>query len=187
MISFLKSITFAIAILTPGLSALATQFDLGKNGDLFIDVPDSWRVTTRLVEGTGYEFTFTSANGASTKGHFSLIALPSKRPIDRQQLDRDLTTLCQQRFVAASVEKKVTLQPYKLRQGYGAYSVFTDASLVDQPPKPDDFKVIAPGLLQPTEKILIVATLFTDDPAGAEFAALRKMTESVRITPPVKP
>lgn len=186
MMPLLKRFFLVFAVFISGLSADAANFDLGKTGDLFIDVPASWDVKTRLVEGKGYEFTVTPSNGINAKAVLAVVPLTPPHAVDAKRIDRDLAALCQ-RFVADSVEKKIVLQPYSLPDGYGAFSVFTDSSLVEQPAKPGDYKIIVPGLLQPTASFQVVAMLFADDAEGPELVALRKLAESVRLTPSAKP
>ncbi len=186
MMPLLKRFFLVFAVFVSGLSANAANFDLGKTGDLFIDVPASWDVKTRLVEGKGYEFIVTPSNGINAKAVLAVVPLTPPRAVDAKRIDRELTALCQ-RFVADSVEKKAVLQPFTLPNGYGAFSIFTDSSLVGQPAKPGDYKLIVPGLVQPTDSFQIVAMLFADDAEGPELVAMRNLTKSIRLTPPAKP
>jgi hypothetical protein len=90
-------------------------------------------------------------------------------------------------FLDQSVEKKVTLQRFKSNQGQGAYSVFTDPKLVDQPSKPNDYKLMVAGLVHPVKSHYVVVNLFTDDLSSDEAAAMTALVESIRLTPPAKP
>ena len=182
MTSFLRRTAFALLLCFSVVALQATDYDLGKLGDLSVNAPSSWKVKTRQLGESGYEISLTPANGANAKALFTLFTLPQPREINAKAIDAALTKTCQ-RFVSGSVEKTITLQPYKLQQGYGVAAVFTDASLLGQPSKPNDYKVMSPGLIQLTPAVQIVVTLFTDDTASPEFAAMRTIVEGLRLTP----
>ncbi|MET0262750.1 MAG: hypothetical protein ABW223_07615 [Rariglobus sp.] len=184
MLSLIKKTALLVAFSAFCLCAQAAHFDLGRTGDLYIDAPASWKVKSRLIEGVGYEFTFTPANGTNAKALITLVTQAAAKPVDPKKIDADFIQTCRP-FVAASVEKKADLRRYQLKQGYGVYAIFTDAALVEQPAKPNDYKVMAPGLIQLTDSIQALATLFADDANGPEMAAMRAFVESLRITPAI--
>ena len=70
------------------------------------------------------------------------------------------------------METKVTPHAFAVRQGFGAYGLFTDKKRVGQPVKKGDMKIMASGIIQPNEDLLIVVTLLTDDAEGADKAML---------------
>lgn len=180
MLLFLRRITLLLCFSCVTLQA--TDYDLGKLGELTVNAPASWKVKTRQLGEIGYEVSAVPTDGANAKVIFSIFPLPQPREIDAKAIDATLTKTCQ-RFVSGSVEKKITLHPYKLPQGYGVSAVFTDASLVGQPPKPNDYKVMSPGLLQLTPAVQIVVTLFADNTTAPEFSSMRAIVESLRLTP----
>jgi hypothetical protein len=163
------------------LIASATEFDLGKMGTLTVDTPKGWTVQSKLSDNTGYAFTFESPGETHAKALILLFKLPRPQAVDRAEIDRNFTAVCE-RFVAQSVEGKAVLKPYKLQEGYGVYAVFTDRSLVGKPVVADDYKVMAPGILQPNASCQMVVTLFADDASGPEFAAMHKLVEGLRLT-----
>jgi hypothetical protein len=185
MPSLFRHIALAFFLCCSAIVVQATDYDLGKIGDLSVNAPSSWKVKTRQLGEIGYEISLVPANGANAKALLSIFALPKPREIDAKAIDAMLTQTCE-RFAPGSVEKKTTLRPYRLKQGYGVSAVFTDASLVGQPSKPNDYKVMSPGLIQLTPSSQIVVTLFADDTAAPEFAAMQAIVETLRLTP-VKP
>lgn len=85
------------------------------------------------------------------------------------------------RFVPDSVEGKIDLKEFKLAEGYGVYASFTDASLVGKPIQAGDYKVMTTGLLILNEKIMAIATVFTNDANGPEQKLLLKTVSSMKL------
>jgi len=178
--------TLFAALTFSALALLArADFDLGTHGVLHLTEPTGWKIESRETPGQGYGIAI-AAPDSTDKALISVHYLPAPKPIDRAKIDAQLTAFSQ-RFVDLSVEKKVVLKPYKLRQGYGVYTLFTDASLVGKPAKANDYKVAVSGMIQLNESTQILVTQATDDPSGANFAALQKVVEALRISPPAKP
>jgi L-fucose mutarotase/ribose pyranase (RbsD/FucU family) len=67
--------------------------------------------------------------------------------------------------------------------GYGAYCLFTDASMVGQPTKKDEFKVIAIGMIRFNDDVSAAVSLLTDDAAGPDFAAMLKAVSGATVGP----
>lgn len=86
-------------------------------------------------------------------------------------------------FVAQSVEKKAILRDFSLKQGYGAYCTFTDASLVGKEPKKDDYKVMASGQVQLSDEVLGVVSIFADAADGPEFKSMLAIINSLDLKP----
>ena len=68
-----------------------------------------------------------------------------------------------------------------LEQGYGAYCLFTDASLVGKKAKPGDYKVMGSGVVQPADNMLGVVSLFADEADGEELKAMIKIIDSLKM------
>ena len=89
-------------------------------------------------------------------------------------------------FLQKSVEKKLDIKDFSLGQGFGAYCVFTDASLVGKTPKAGDYKVMGSGQIRPAADVLGALTLLSNAADGPEFNAMLKMVESMRVKPKTK-
>ena len=87
------------------------------------------------------------------------------------------------KFAEQSVEKKKELKEFSTSQGYGYYCVFTDASLVGQPPKKDSFKVVAVGIIHINDDLLATIGISTDDEKGPDFAAVLNAISGASFTP----
>jgi hypothetical protein len=85
-------------------------------------------------------------------------------------------------FVEASVEKKKTLRELTVANGYGYYCVFTDASLVGQPPKKGEFKVVGVGIVHYRDDVVAEMGLSADDEKGPEFTALLDIVGSATLS-----
>ena len=87
------------------------------------------------------------------------------------------------KFAEQSVEKKKELREFSTGQGYGYYCVFTDASLVGQPPKKDSFKVVAVGIIHVSDDLLATVGISCDDEKGPDFAAVMAALSSASFSP----
>jgi hypothetical protein len=84
--------------------------------------------------------------------------------------------------VGISVEKKKTLRKYAMAgDAYGAYCVFTDASLVGKPPEKDNFQVITVGIIWFNDSVGVSVSQVCDDEKGPEFAAMLAATQSATL------
>jgi L-fucose mutarotase/ribose pyranase (RbsD/FucU family) len=75
------------------------------------------------------------------------------------------------------------LHDFNVSMGYGAYCLFTDASMVGQPTKKDEFKVIAIGMIRFNDDVSAAVSLLTDDAAGPDFAAMLKAVSGATVGP----
>jgi hypothetical protein len=82
-----------------------------------------------------------------------------------------------------SVEKKATLVPIDVKNGYGAYYVLTDARLVGKTPAQDEYKVMARFIIQYENNALASITAFMDDANCTEF---KQILESIFTMEPIR-
>jgi len=87
---------------------------------------------------------------------------------NKEVIRKEVLRTCEE-FVSESVEKKKNLRDFSLEKGYGAYCLFTDASLVGKKAKPGDYKIEA-GIYWFWQKI------------RSEAALRRKLQEMERQT-----
>ena len=132
-------------------------------------------------KAAGYTLSFKSADGANAKCLLTFLYVTS-RPLDQAVIRAEVLRNCEQ-FVSESVEKKKNLKDFSLERGYGAYCVFTDASLVGKKAKPGQYKVMGSGQLQPSEDMVGVVSLFADDAESEEFTAMVSIINSLKVTP----
>jgi hypothetical protein len=159
----------------------AEQLNLGAHGTLAIDIPSGWRMTSLPLDTKGYDLRINPPSGTNALLRITLIYPPRAVPVDREKVRANLTQLAE-KFVAASVEKKITVKEFALSSGYGAYCVFTDAKLVGKPSQPNDFKIMAPGSAQLSEDVVAAITLLADSATDATFLAMLKTVSSMTLS-----
>ncbi len=167
--------------LIPALAS-ADTVDLGPNGSLEIAVPKGWKLTSTKAQDTGYALMLVPPAGVNAQGLLNVVFVPKEEHTSKEDVNEKVLAACDQ-FVDQSVEKKKVLRELSLSGGaYGAYCVFTDASLVGQPPAKDNFKVVAIGMIRFNDAVSASASLLCDDEKGEDFAALLAAVTSAKVT-----
>jgi hypothetical protein len=175
------TITSIGLVILSALACYGAEFDLGTHGVLSVAVPDGWTATVEPPGKGGYALSFKPNGDANVKCLLTFLYTANRTP-DKAVIRADVLRICEQ-FVSQSVEKKAELKDFSLEKGFGAYCVFTDASLVGKKVKPGDYKVMGSGQIQPSEDMLGVVSLFADDAAGKEFKAMVNIINSLKVTP----
>ncbi|EEF62535.1 hypothetical protein [Pedosphaera parvula] len=168
------------------LASYGAEFDLGTHGTLSITAPEDWTIKGRAVNdhgGTpiGYAFAIKPRSDVNAKCLLTFAYITNGVP-NRETIRKDVLRVTTQ-LVSESVEKKQNLKDFSLQTGYGAYCLFTDASLVGKPAKPGDYKVMGSGQVQPGDNMLGVVSLFADEADGKDFQAMLKIINSLKVKP----
>jgi len=168
------------------LSSQGAEFDLGTHGTLSVTVPDGWSVNGKAAnrpDGTsiGYAFAIKPRSDANAKCLLTFAYTTNGAP-NKEVIHKEVLRTCEE-FVSESVEKTKNLRDFSLEQGYGAYCLFTDASLVGKKAKPGDYKVMGSGVVQPADNMLGVVSLFADEADGEELKAMIKIIDSLKVKP----
>ena len=168
------------------LASQGAEFDLGTHGTLSVTVPDGWRVNGKAAirpDGTsiGYAFAIKPRSDANAKCLLTFAYTTNGAP-NKEVIRKEVLRTCEE-LVSESVEKKKNLRDFSLEQGYGAYCLFTDASLVGKKAKPGDYKVMGSGVVQPADNMLGVVSLFADEADGEELKAMIKIIDSLKVKP----
>jgi hypothetical protein len=175
-----RSLLLCVLLLVP-LSAFADTVDLGAHGTLTIAVAKDWKLTSTSKD-TGVDLVIAPPEGANAQLLFSVIYVPHGATAVKADVD-DKVMGEAQGFLSSSVEKKAVLRKYSLSGGaYGAYCVFTDASLVGKPPEKDNFKVFSVGIIWFNDAVGVSVSQVCDDEKGPEFATMLAMTNSATLT-----
>lgn len=172
--------TIALVILS-ALSSFGADFDLGTHGVLTVVVPDGWTAKVEPPGKGGYALSFQPTDGSNVRCLLTFLYGANRKP-DKAVIRAAVLRICEQ-FVSQSVEKKADLKDFSLEKGFGAYCVFTDASLVGKEVKAGSYKVMGSGQIQPNEDILGVVSLFADDATGPEFKVMLKIINSLKVAP----
>jgi hypothetical protein len=182
----MKLNTYIVCIIFAVLSGYAADFDLGDHGTLSLTVPADWSINGKAVDrpdGTpiGYAFAIKPRNEADAKCLLTIAYVTNGVP-NKEALKKEVLRVCEE-FASQSVEKKAILKEFAPETGYGAYCLFTDASLVGKTPPPGDYKIMGSGLVQPGKDMTGVVTLFTNDAESKEFKAMVSIINSLKVKP----
>ncbi len=179
----MKTIVAAGYLLAGLFAAHGADFKLGKRGTLSITVPENWSAEEHVVnrpdgKPLGYTFDFKPRGNANAKCLLTFACVTNGAP-NKEVIDTEVLRICEE-FVDGSIEKKKNLRQFTLKEGYGSYCVFTDASLVGKQSKPDDFKVLGAGQVQPGKDLIGVVSFYADETNSEEFKAMIKMINSLK-------
>jgi hypothetical protein len=135
-----------------------------------------------MVADTGVNLTLSPAAGVNASCTIGVVFVPKGATAAKADVDEKVVQQAQV-FVPVSVEKKANLRKFSLAgDAYGSYCVFTDASLVGQPPQKDNFKVVGLGIIWFNDDVSAATSLSCDDEKGPEFAAMLGAANSVVLT-----
>ena len=182
----MKAILILIASLLLEFCGAGADFDLGSRGIVSISVPQGWRAAGKEIpklRGTqsAYEITIDATN-KSAKCLLTFAYLTNGFP-DKETVRREVLRINKQ-FVPESVEKAEKLRDFSLEKGYGAYCIFTDASLVGKTTPPGDYRVMGSGEVQLAENLPAVVSLFAEDENREDFKAMVKAIDSLKVKKP---
>lgn len=151
---------------------------------LSLSVPEGWKAECRakkMPDGTekGFILGFEPTNNPVAGCLINFSYITNEEP-NKATLQKDLLRMAEG-IVPKSVEKKATVKEFSLEKGYGAYCLFTDASLVGKPVPKGEFRVMGVGLIQPSTDALGVVSMMTDDATTKEFKMLLKVIDTVKL------
>jgi hypothetical protein len=182
----MKIYSYICGIILTTLGSQGADFDLGTRGTLSVSVPDDWSVIGKAVnrpDGTpiGYAFAIKPRSDANAKCLLTFAYTTNGVP-NKEANRKEVLRICEQ-FVSESVEKKMNLKDFSLEKGYGAYCLFTDASLVGKKVKPGEYKIMGSGEVQPADSMLGAVSFFADEADGMELKAMIKIINSLKVKP----
>ena len=173
----------SIALLTLLLGPLALHADtvaLGKHGKFDIAVPLGWECSAEGEPNHGRGITLKPKGEANAQCIITLMYLPQPTSLGKERIRQNFVKACEE-FAAGSLEGKPVLREFALSRGYGVYSIFTDAALAGQPASPGSYKVTAAGMVQFSDDVLAVISLFSDDEKSAENLAMMNAVMSAHV------
>ncbi len=168
----MKRIIPWIALCLLPMAAYPDTIDLGSHGSLSLSVPSGWKLSSHKEEDSGYALTLSPPASENAKCLLNITFVPEPKPVAKESVDEQVLSVCDQ-FVDQSVEKKKVLREFGLSGGaYGSYCVFTDASMVGQPSKHDEFKVIGIGIIHFRDDVMAAVSIAADQEDGGDFSAM---------------
>jgi hypothetical protein len=167
-------------LLAGPLVLIADTVALGKHGEFDIAVPLGWDCSAQGEPGVGRGITLKPKGGANAQCMITLMYLPQPTRMGKERIRQNFEKACEE-IAAGSVEGKAILREFALAHGYGVYSVFTDASLAGQPASPGNYKVTAAGMVQFSDDVLAIVSLFSDDEKSPENLAMMNALVGARV------
>lgn len=171
------------AMMALPLLARAETLDLGPHGKFSVSVPKDWTYSSQKMEETGYAVTLSAPASANATCVLTLVYVDNPEPLSKEKVQADVLAACEQ-FVAESVEKTKVLREFDVPGAYGAYCVFTDASMVGKPVQHGTYKAVALGEIHLTDDVTMSASLLFDDEKGPEFKAMLAAVSSASVSKP---
>ncbi|PYI91710.1 MAG: hypothetical protein DME97_12510 [Verrucomicrobia bacterium] len=167
-------------------SVQAAEFDLNGHGKLSLVLPSRWTVNGSPAvkpdgSAIGYALAIKPVNDAHAKCLLTF-AYVDEGPPNRERI-RSRVLAATKQFVTQSKEKKATLRDFALEKGYGAYCVLTDAA-TRKSATADDYKVMGSGILQLSDQVIGVVSIFADDANGEEFKEMLRAVNTLKLEPP---
>jgi hypothetical protein len=174
----MKRLLPLLALLLLPAFASADTIDLGPRGTLTITVPKGWTLSSQKEEDSGLAVTLSPPSGVNAKLLINVAFVPEPKPVSKDEIQDKVLSVCDQ-FVDASVEKKKTLRDFSVAgPAFGSYCIFTDASLVGKPSKPDEFKVIGVGIIRYSDDVMAAVSVAGDDEKGPDFSSMMAAVSS---------
>jgi hypothetical protein len=160
----------------------AATFDLGSEGTLSVDIPASWAITARPLGHHGYDLRFQPPSDEGPQICFTVIIPANGKVLDHAAADATFRDVAAE-FAKDSVDQKPDIKEMKLANGFAFYASFTDPSLVGHAPVPGNWKTSTPCVMVLSGKIVVSATIFSDDLSTPDFAESLAVLWSARLEP----
>ncbi|HKB57672.1 MAG TPA: hypothetical protein VKC51_08775 [Lacunisphaera sp.] len=184
----MKKLLLVLASLALAAGSRAENINLGGGKSMHFILPDSWVATDTAapspeVSMVGKDLRYVPKSGSNDAVLLTVLLVPDDRFNDREAL-RMLVADATQRFVADSVEGKAFIKELRSANAIGYSATFTDVNLVDKPPVKDDYKTMTACFIYMGEKVMVFATIFSDDPSGPAFAEGLRLLKSLALATP---
>ena len=162
----------------------AAEFDMNGHGKLSLDLSPRWTVGGQPASkpdgsSIGYALVIKPVNDAHAKCLLTFAYFDEGTP-NRERIRKRVLAACEQ-FVAQSKEKKANVRDFALEKGYGAYCVFTDAAATRKSTNTDDYKVMGSGILQLSDQVTGVVSIFADDADGQDFKEMLQGINTLKL------
>lgn len=183
-----KRLLLLLAACALPVSALAEKVDLGGGRAVLLTVPDSW-VAGELparppgLPALGRTLRFVPRSGSNDSVMLTLVPLPDGHLADSAAL-QPMVEEASRQFVAGSVEGKAVLKELKIGHAAGFMVTFTDASLVGKPTVKDNYKSMTSCFAYLGDRVLLSATIFSDDVTGQAYAEALRLVKSLSLQLP---
>jgi len=184
----MKRLLLLLAASVLPAAAHAEKIELVTGQTVRVAVPDTWQAGELSAPPPGVpimrrNLRYVTKSGSNDSVMLTLVPVPDDRLADPEAL-RIMVEEASQQFVAASVEGKADLKELKTGRATGFMVTFTDANLVGKPPVKDDYKSMTSCFLYLGDRVLVSATIFTDDVNGQAYAEALRLLKSIAFAQP---
>lgn len=180
-------VLFLAACFLPA-AAFGEKIDLGSGRTVHLTVPGTWTAGELPAPPPGLpvrgqSLRCVTKSGSNDSVMLTFVTVPDDRLADREVL-KGMAEDASQQFVAGSVEGKADLREFKIGLAAGYSVTFTDASLVGQPAIKEDYKAMTSYFVYLGDRVLLSATIFSDDVKGPAYAEAVRLLKSVTLQLP---
>jgi hypothetical protein len=185
MKNFLWPIVILALLAVPGS---AEKVDLGAGKIIHLIVPETWTSTEPAAGppgmlAMGKTLRYVTRNGSNDAVLITIVTVPDDRFSDPGNL-KSLVEESTQQIVSSSVEGKADLKEFRLGGRSGISVTFTDAALVGKPSEKENYKALTTCFVYLGERLLLTATVFSDDMAGKTYAEGMHILKSIALELP---
>jgi hypothetical protein len=166
----------------------AEKISLGSGKALHLTLPATWisaDLPTRApgVPEAGQNVRYVTKSGSNDALLIAILPVPDDRFNDPENL-KGMVEMATQQFVAGSVEGQANLKELKFGGVSGLAATFTDANLVGKPSVKEDYKAMTSCFAYLGERVMVTATIFTDDLDGKAYAEGLRILKSMSLQLP---
>ena len=188
----MKKLLLLAALFVAVVSAHAVSLILPSGQTVEFTLPERWTIgaVPPLPPGTpapGKTVSYVPTNKANSAVVLTFITAKDDSLAEAEAL-KTMHESANDHYVAGSVEGQLVSNELKLAAGRGYFSPFTDNALVDQPVQKGSFKTITVATIYLGNRVIVTASVFSDDQAGPEHRQGMKLLESLhlRSKPPAR-
>jgi hypothetical protein len=184
----MKRLLLLLAASVLPAAAHAEKIELITGQTVRVAVPDTWQAGELPAPPPGVpimrrNLRYVTKSGSNDSVMLTLVPVPDDRLTDPEAL-RLMVEEASQQFVAGSVEGRADLKELKIGRATGFMVTFTDAHLVGKPPVKDDYKSMTSCFIYLGDRVLVSATIFTDDVDDQAYAEALRLLKSVSFAQP---
>lgn len=171
-----------LLLLSPAVVGLAQSFKLpGGQGRLEIYPVGEWQIRGEDV-GEFRILIVPKDERANATATLHVAMEGADEFPTQEKLARQVAVAMSRILDAGSfVEKKPHVKPFYREQGFGYYSVLTDAKLVGRPKVLNDFKQVCLGLIRLKAGMIVRVQIMADGEETPEFQQLLGMMEGMTL------
>lgn len=179
----------AFLLLLPALAAESTavRINLGSGRSAVITLADGWEASPsprpQGESALGTTLHYIPKNGANEAVLITLVAAPEDRMADARIL-LEWARVTSRDFTRGTVEEEADFKEFRVGGRTGFAARFTDSRLVGKPPVPGDYKTMTCCYIYLGDNVMLIGSIFSDDPSGEGYATARKIMQSLTLSLP---